>query len=100
MKKTVTSLAAAVLLAATSPIDMAQTAGGPLSMQEAIETARLANPEILQAQYKTEAIPFEREQAQSLFLRRVDVEASEGISRLENNTRHELGISEIGRANV
>lgn len=94
MKKTVTTLAAAVLLAATSPIAMAQTTGGPVSMQEAIESAVIANPEILQAQYNTEAIQFEREQAQSLFLPRVDVEASAGIRRLENTTRRALGISD------
>ena len=94
MKKTVTSLAAAVLLAATSPIALAQTTGGPVSMQEAIESAVMANPEVLQAQYNTEAIQFEREQAQSLFLPRVDVEASAGIRRLENNTRRSLGIAD------
>src|SRR3546814_7506782 len=103
MKKAVTSLAAAVLLAATSPIALAQTTGGPVSMQEAIESAVISNPEILQAQYNTEAIQFEREQAQSLFLPRVDVEASAGIRRLENTTRRALGISDdeqIGRAHV
>ncbi|KUO53955.1 MAG: agglutination protein [Sphingomonadales bacterium BRH_c42] len=94
MKKTVTTLAAAVMLAATSPIALAQTMGGPVSMQQAVETAIMANPEILQAQYNTEAIQFEREQAQSLYLPRVDVEASAGIRRLENTTRRALGIAD------
>lgn len=94
MKKTVTTLAAAVMLAATSPIALAQTTGGPVSMQQAVETAIMANPEILQAQYNTEAIQFEREQAQSLYLPRVDVEASASIRRLENTTRRALGISD------
>jgi adhesin transport system outer membrane protein len=94
MRKHITSLAAAALLAATSPMAMAQTSGGPVSMQDAIETAVMANPEILQAQYNTEAIQFEREQAQSLYLPRVDVEASAGIRRLENTTRRSLGIAD------
>ncbi|MBE5073154.1 TolC family protein [Erythrobacteraceae bacterium E2-1 Yellow Sea] len=93
MKKTLTSFAAATLLAATSPMAIAQSADGTVSMQEAIETAIMANPEILQAQYNTEAIQFEREQAQSLFLPTIDVEASAGVRRLENNTRRNLGIA-------
>src|SRR3546814_6160042 len=63
-------------------------------MQEAIETSILANPELLQAQYNTDAVQFELSQAQSLFLPRVDVEASAGIRRLENTTRRALGISD------
>ena len=41
-----------------------------------------------------EAIEFEREQAQGLYLPRVDIEASAGIRRLENPTRRTLGIEE------
>jgi adhesin transport system outer membrane protein len=92
-KATLTSLAAAVLLAGASPAAMAQSADGTVSMQQAIEAAIMSNPEIMQAQYNTEAIQFEREQAQSLYYPRVDVEASAGIRRLENNTRRNLGIA-------
>ncbi|WFL76634.1 TolC family protein [Altererythrobacter arenosus] len=101
MKKTTfTSFAAAVLLGATSSVAIAQdmttapaNTGNVISMQEAIEVAMAANPEILQAQYNTEAIQMEREQAQSLYLPRLDIEASAGIRRLENNTRRNLGIA-------
>lgn len=93
MKKTLTSFAAAALLAGASPAAIAQNTGNVVSMQDAIETAIMANPEILQAQYNTEAIQMEREQAQSLYLPRLDVEASAGIRRLENNTRRNLGIA-------
>lgn len=92
-KATLTSLAAAVLLAGASPAAMAQSADGTVSMQQAIEAAIMSNPEIMQAQYNAEAIQFEREQAQSLYYPRVDVEASAGIRRLENNTRRNLGIA-------
>jgi len=94
MKKTLTSFAAAALLAGASPAAIAQNTGNVVSMQDAIETAIMANPEILQAQYNTEAIQMEREQAQSLYLPRLDVEASAGIRRLENNTRRNLGIAD------
>lgn len=93
-KATLTSLAAAVLLAGASPAAMAQSSDGTVSMQQAIESAIMSNPEIMQAQYNTEAIQFEREQAQSLYYPRVDVEASAGIRRLENNTRRNLGIAD------
>ncbi|XUU59844.1 TolC family protein [Erythrobacter sp. HA6-11] len=93
MKNTLIGLTAVALMAAASPAVMAQTADGSVSMQEAIEIAMMSNPEILQAQYNTEAIQFEREQAQSLFLPRVDVEVSAGIRRLENRTRRNLGIA-------
>lgn len=94
MKKTLIGLTAVALMTAASPSVMAQqTADGAISMQEAIEIAMMSNPEILQAQYNTEAIQFEREQAQAQYLPRVDVEASAGIRRLENNTRRNLGIA-------
>ena len=93
MKKTMTSFAAAALLAAASPAAIAQNTGNVVTMQEAIETAMMANPEILQAQYNTEAIQMEREQAKSLYLPRVDIEGSAGVRRLENRTRRALGIA-------
>jgi len=92
-KATITSFAAAALLATASPGAIAQSGDGTVSMQEAIETAIMSNPEIMQAQYNTEAIQFEREQAQSLYYPRIDVETSAGIRRLENNTRRNLGIA-------
>lgn len=95
MKKTLTGFAAAALLATASPAVMAQqTSDGNYSLQEAIEAAIMSNPEIMQAQYNTEAIQFEREQAQSLYYPTVDIEASAGIRRLENNTRRNLGIAD------
>lgn len=63
-------------------------------MREAIETAITSNPEIIQAQMNTEAIQFEREQAQSLYFPTIDVEASAGVRRLENQTRRVLGIAD------
>ena len=93
MKKTFTSFAAAALLATASPAAMAQNTGDVVTMQDVIETAMAANPQILQAQYNTEAIQFEREQAQGLYLPRMDAEASAGIRRLQNNTRRTLGIA-------
>lgn len=92
-KTTITSFATAILLASASPAVMAQNYDDGVSMQEAIEAAIISNPEIMQAQYNTEAIQFEREQAQSLYLPTFDVEASAGIRRLENNTRRNLGIA-------
>ena len=98
---TFTSFAAAALLAATSTTAIAQdmtaaptNTGNIVNMRDAIETAIMANPEILQAQYNTEAIQMEREQAQSLYLPRLDLEASAGARRLENNTRRSLGIAD------
>ncbi|MEE1876065.1 TolC family protein [Altererythrobacter litoralis] len=92
-KATLTSFAAAALLAAASSGAIAQSGDSTVSMQDAIETAIMSNPEIMQAQYNTEAIQFEREQAQSLYYPRIDVETSAGIRRLENNTRRNLGIA-------
>lgn len=92
-KATLTSFAAAALLATASSGAIAQSGDSTVSMQDAIETAIMSNPEIMQAQYNTEAIQFEREQAQSLYYPRIDVETSAGIRRLENNTRRNLGIA-------
>src|SRR5690606_37223604 len=53
-----------------------------------------SNPEVAQAQYNTEAIQFERKQAQGLYAPRVDIEASAGVRNLDNNTRRSLGIND------
>ncbi len=87
-------LVIAVALTTCSPAAMAQSDGGTISMRDAIETAIASNPEIIQAQMNTEAIQFEREQAQSLYFPTIDVEASAGARRLENNTRRALGIAD------
>jgi outer membrane protein, adhesin transport system len=65
----------------------------PVSLQNAIATALDSNPEINQAAMNKEAIEFEREQAQGLYMPRVSLEASAGIRRLENSTRRSLGIA-------
>ncbi|MBX7513697.1 TolC family protein [Qipengyuania sp. GH38] len=88
-------MTAALLLAGAAPAAMAQDAvTEAVTMQEAITIAMQSNPQILQAQYNKEAIEFERRQAQGLYLPRVNIEASAGIRRLENNTRRTLGIAD------
>jgi outer membrane protein, adhesin transport system len=82
-----------VLLLGAGQTALAQS-GAPISMQEAITVAVNSNPEIAQAQYNTEAIQFERRQAQGLFAPRVDVETSAGVRHLDNTTRRSLGISD------
>ena len=94
MKNFVIPAVMAVMLATTSPAAYAQEAAETVSLQTAIDAAMRSNPEILQAQYNKEGIQFERKQAQGLFGPRVDVEASAGIRRLENNTRRNLGIAD------
>jgi len=91
--KTARNIVIAIALATCSSVAMAQNEAGPVSLQEAIESAVASNPEISQAQMNTEAIQFEREQAQSLYFPTIDVEASAGARRLENQTRKALGIS-------
>jgi len=85
---------AAVLLASTAPAAFAQDQGGAVTLQEAVAVAMKSNPEIIQAQMNKEAIEFERRQAQGLYAPRVDLEASAGIRRLENQTRRTLGIAD------
>ena len=92
MNRHLIGLGFATLLASTAPAALAQ-GSDPITLTEAISTALGSNPEILQAQMNTEAIQFEREQAQGAFLPRVDVEASAGARRLENATRRSLGIA-------
>ena len=67
---------------------------GTVTLDQAIAAALETSPEINQAIMNKEAIEFEREQAQGLYLPRVDIEASAGIRRLENPTRRTLGIEE------
>lgn len=83
----------AVLLSGSASAALAQSAA-PMSMQEAVKVAVNSNPEIAQAQYNTEAIQFERKQAQGLYAPRVDIEASAGWRHLENGTRRSLGIAD------
>lgn len=73
--------------AAQVPVQTASTSAAPLSMRDAILVAVDSNPEIAQAQYNTEAIQFERKQAQGLYSPRVDVEGSAGIRYLDNPIR-------------
>lgn len=92
--KTLRSIAVVMALTTCAPMALAQNQAGPVTMREAIETAITSNPEIIQAQMNTEAIQFEREQAQSLYFPTIDVEASAGVRRLENQTRRVLGIAD------
>lgn len=92
--KTLGRTALAIALMTSSPVALAQSEAGPVSLREAIEVAVASNPEIIQAQMNTEAIQFEREQAQSLYFPTIDVEASAGVRRLENQTRRVLGIAD------
>jgi adhesin transport system outer membrane protein len=92
--KTAGKMLIALAMATCSSTAMAQTDNGLVTLQEAIETAIASNPEISQAQMNTEAIQFEREQAQSLYFPTIDVEASAGVRRLENTTRRALGIAD------
>jgi len=94
MRKFTLLASAALALVATSPAANAQTQGGAFTLQEAINVAMQSNPEIIQAQMNKEAIEFERRQAQGLYSPRVNLEASAGVRRLENNTRRTLGIAD------
>ena len=83
----------AALLAGSAATAYAQSAE-PVSMEEAIAVAVQSNPQIAQAQYNTEAIQFERKQAQGLYAPRVDIEGYAGVGRLENPTRQSLNIAD------
>jgi outer membrane protein, adhesin transport system len=86
---------AAITTAAAADVSTASTGySGAVSLEQAISAAMETNPEINQAIMNKEAIEFEREQAQGLFLPRVGVEASAGIRRLDNGTRRTLGIDD------
>ena len=83
----------AALLAGSASVAYAQ-AGDAVSLEQAVSIAVNSNPEVAQAQYNTEAIQFERRQAQGLYAPRLDIEGSAGIRRLDNNTRRTLGIND------
>jgi outer membrane protein, adhesin transport system len=85
--------AAAPAVAAQSTTMMADSSG-VVTLEQAIAAALETSPEINQAIMNKEAIEFEREQAQGLYLPRVDIEASAGIRRIENPTRRTLGIED------
>jgi adhesin transport system outer membrane protein len=64
-----------------------------VTLRDAMSLAIDSHPEINQAIQNKEAIEFEREQAQGLFLPRVSVEGSAGWRHLENPTRRALDAS-------
>ena len=65
-----------------------------VDLKTAVQAAIDSHPEINQAIQNKEAIEFEREQAQGLFLPRVSVEGSVGVRRLENRTRRALNLED------
>ena len=83
----------AMLLAGTAQAALAQS-NEVLSLEEVIKVAVNSNPEIAQAQYNTEAIQFERKQAQGLYAPRIDLEGSGGIRHLDNTSRRSLNIAD------
>lgn len=72
----------------------APTSAGAIDLRQAIAIGIDSNPEINQAIMNKEAIEFERKQAQGLYAPRVNIEASAGVRRLENNTRRTLNIAD------
>jgi outer membrane protein, adhesin transport system len=88
--KTLFALSSALLIGLSVPA-FGQDA---LELKDAVAAALESHPEINQAIQNKEAIEFEREQAQGLFLPRVSIEGSAGVRRLENATRRTLGISD------
>lgn len=80
------------LLLGAAPAALAQS-GAPISLQEAVAVAVNSNPEVAQAQFNTEAIQFERKQAQGLYAPRIDIEASAGVRNLDNATRRALNLN-------
>jgi len=87
MRKTCGSLIA-LCAAAMVSTSWAQTT----DLKSAIAAALDSHPEINQAIENKQAIEFEREQAQGLYLPRVSVEGSAGVRRLENATRRALNL--------
>ena len=83
----------AMLLAGSASAALAQSSG-VITLEEAVKVAVNSNPEIAQAQYNTEAIQFERKQAQGLYAPRVDLDASAGIRHLDNVSRRGLNIAD------
>jgi len=76
------------------PVAAAPAATPVIGLVEAINVAVNSNPQVAQAQYNTEAIQFERKQAQGLYAPRVDVEGSAGVRRLDNATRRVIGLDD------
>lgn len=93
---TLTTVAAAAApdIATAMQATMISDMGETVTLEQAIAAALETNPEINQAVMNKEAIEFEREQAQGLYLPRIDFEASAGIRRLENPTRRALNIDD------
>lgn len=87
MRKTCGSLIA-LCAAAMVSTGWAQTT----DLKSAIAAALDSHPEINQAIENKQAIEFEREQAQGLYLPRVSVEGAAGVRRLENATRRALNL--------
>ena len=83
----------ALLLAGSASGALAQSAG-VMSLEDVVKVAVNSNPEIAQAQYNTEAIQFERKQAQGLYAPRIDLEGTAGIRHLDNASRRSLNISD------
>jgi len=65
-----------------------------IDLRDAVATTMASNPQINQAIQNKEAIEFEREQAQGLYLPRVSLELSAGARRLDNPTRDALGLDD------
>lgn len=84
------------LLAVPGALILSVTGAGAetVDLKTAVQAAIDSHPEISQAIQNKEAIEFEREQAQGLFLPRVSIEASAGVRRLENRTRRAIGIED------
>jgi adhesin HecA-like repeat protein len=84
-----TSASAAVLALAAS---VATPQASAMSLEEAMAIAVESNPEIGQAIENREAVEFELRQARGLYLPSIDLEASAGTRRLDNQSRRALGL--------
>jgi len=84
-----TSASVAVLALAAS---LAAPQANAMSLEEAMAIAVESNPEIGQAIENREAVEFELRQARGLYLPSIDLEASAGARRLDNQSRRALGL--------
>lgn len=75
-------------------LSVAGASAETIDLKTAVQAAVDSHPEINQAIQNKEAIEFERDQAQGLFLPRISVEGSAGIRRLENRTRRALNLED------
>ncbi|MCF8709833.1 TolC family protein [Rhizorhapis sp. SPR117] len=84
------------LMAVPGALILSVTGAGAetVDLKTAVQAAVDSHPEINQAIMNKEAIEFERDQAQGLFLPRISVEGSAGVRRLENSTRRAIGIED------